>query len=166
MMGAFGFHRGRCCRSRRLRKQSRGTFQTVPPGYGSPTSCEGVRSARQRQIRCTLEKRIQWILPWARRPGTARCGARFERAPRMCRDGRSRPGCPSSQPGRNRRTPGHCLKSSSTLFTQPPAAAASSMMEPKGSYHARRSDQLISTVQVSNLHLQFSFFQNFLLLSY
>ena len=38
--------------------------------------------------------------------------------------------------------------------------------EAKGSHHAQRSDELISTVQVSNLHLQFSFFQNFLLLSY
>ena len=34
----------------------------------------------------------------------------------------------------------NCLKGSSTLFTQPPAAAASSTMEAKGSHHARRSD--------------------------
>ena len=46
MMGAFGFHRGRCCRSRRLRKQSRGTFQTVPPGYGIRHADEAMETLR------------------------------------------------------------------------------------------------------------------------
>lgn len=80
-MEAAGFRPGRCCRSLRLRKQSRGTRQTVPPGCGSQASCEAVRSAHQQQTRCTLERRIQWRHPWARRLGTAHCDARFGDAP-------------------------------------------------------------------------------------
>lgn len=80
-MEAAGFRPGRCCRSLRLRKQSRGTRQTVPPGCGSQASCEAVRSAHQQQTRCTLERRIQWRHPWARRLGTAHCDARFEDVP-------------------------------------------------------------------------------------
>ena len=48
------------------------------------------------------------------------------------------------------------MTSSSTLFTQPKAAAASPRTEASGSHPARRSDSLSSTVQVSNLHLQFA----------
>ena len=80
-MEAAGFRPGRCCRSLRLRKQSRGTRQTVPPGCGSQASCEAVRSIHQLQPRCTLERRIQWRHPWARRLGTAHCDARFGDAP-------------------------------------------------------------------------------------
>ncbi len=80
-MEAAGFRPGRCCRSLRLRKQSRGTRQTVPPGCGSQASCEAVRSAHQQQTRCTLERRIQWRHPWARRLGTAHCDARFGDVP-------------------------------------------------------------------------------------
>ena len=80
-MEAAGFRPGRCCRSLRLRKQSRGTRQTVPPGCGSQASCEAVRSIHQQQTRCTLERRIQWRHPWARRLGTAHCDARFGDAP-------------------------------------------------------------------------------------
>lgn len=89
-MEASGFRSDRCCRSRRLRKQSRGTHQTVPPGCGSPASCEGVRPAHQKQTRCTLERRIQWKHPWARRLGTAHCDARFGDVLRLCRDERRR----------------------------------------------------------------------------
>ena len=49
-----------------------------------------------------------------------------------------------------------CLTSSSTLFTQPKAAAASPRTEASGFHPDRRSDSLSSTVQVSNLHLQFA----------
>ena len=48
------------------------------------------------------------------------------------------------------------MTSSSTLFTQPKAAAASPRTEASGFHPARRSDSLSSTVQVSNLHLQFA----------
>ena len=50
----------------------------------------------------------------------------------------------------------HALTSSSTLFTQPKAAAASPRTEASGFHPDRRSDSLSSTVQVSNLHLQFA----------
>ena len=50
----------------------------------------------------------------------------------------------------------NCLTSSSTLFTQPKAAAASPRAEASGFHPDRRSDSLSSTVQVSNLHLQFA----------
>ena len=129
-MEAAGFHPGRCCRSLRLRKQSRGTRQTVPPGYGSPVSCEAVRLIHQLQPRYTHQRNPQWTLPWAQRRGTARCDVRFGR---------------SEEP------------SSSTLFTQPKAAAASPRMEASGFHPDRRSDSLSSIVQVSNLHLQFAF---------
>ncbi len=46
--------------------------------------------------------------------------------------------------------------SSSTLFTQPKAAAASPRTEASGFHPDRRSDSLSSTVQVSNLYLQFA----------
>ena len=48
------------------------------------------------------------------------------------------------------------MTSSSTLFTQPKAAAASPRTEASGFHSDRRSDSLSSTVQVSNLHLQFA----------
>ena len=48
------------------------------------------------------------------------------------------------------------MTSSSTLFTQPKAAAASPRTEACGFHPDRRSDSLSSTVQVSNLHLQFA----------
>ena len=54
------------------------------------------------------------------------------------------------------RTRRNCLTSSSTLFTQPKAAAASPKTEASGFHPDRRSDSLSSTVQVSNLHLQFA----------
>ena len=50
----------------------------------------------------------------------------------------------------------NCLTSSSTLFTQPKAAAALPRTEASGFHPGRCSDSLISTVQVSNLHLQFA----------
>ena len=50
----------------------------------------------------------------------------------------------------------NCLTSSSTLFTQPKAAAASPRTEASGFHPDRRSDSLSSTVQLSNLHLQFA----------
>ena len=50
--------------------------------------------------------------------------------------------------------------SSSTLFTQPKAAAASPRTEASGFHPDRRSDSLSSTVQASNLHLQFAVFTN------
>ena len=48
------------------------------------------------------------------------------------------------------------MTSSSTLFTQPKAAAASPRTEACGFHPDRRSDSLSSTVHVSNLHLQFA----------
>ena len=48
------------------------------------------------------------------------------------------------------------MTSSWTLFTQPKAAAASPRTEASGFHPDRRSDSLSSTVQVSNLHLQFA----------
>ena len=107
-MEASGFRSGRCCRSRRLRKQSRGTHQTVPPGCGSPASCEGVRSAHQQQTRCTLGRRIQWRHPWARRLGTAHCDARFGDALRLCRDERRRLWFPTSPPWQSQQTRFRC----------------------------------------------------------
>ena len=48
------------------------------------------------------------------------------------------------------------MTSSSTLFTQLKAAAASPRTEASGFHPDRRSDSRSSTVQVSNLHLQFA----------
>ena len=89
-MEASGFRSGRCCRSRRLRKQSRGTHQTVPPGYGSPVSCEAVRSIHQLQPRYTRQRKPQWTRPSERRLETARCDVRFGDVPARCRDAQSR----------------------------------------------------------------------------
>ena len=83
-MGAAGFHPGRCCRSLRLRKQSRGTHQTVPPGYGSPASCEAVRFIHQLQPGYTRQRKPQWTRPSERRLGTARCDVRFGDVPTRC----------------------------------------------------------------------------------
>ena len=83
-MEAAGFRPGRCCRSLRLRKQSRGTRQTVPPGCGSQASCEAVRSIHQLQPRYTQQRKPQWTRPSERRFETARCGVRFGDVPTRC----------------------------------------------------------------------------------
>ena len=57
------------------------------------------------------------------------------------------------------------MTSSPTLFTQPKAAAASPRTEASDFHPDRRSDSLSSTVQVSNLHLQFANFFGHSLLS-
>ena len=83
-MEAAGFRPGRCCRSLRLRKQSRGTRQTVPPGCGSQASCEAVRSIHQLQPRYTQQRKPQWTRPSERRLETARCDVRFGDVPTRC----------------------------------------------------------------------------------
>ena len=83
-MEAAGFRPGRCCRSLRLRKQSRGTRQTVPPGCGSQASCEAVRSIHQLQPRYTQQRKPQWTRPSERMFETARCGVRFGDVPTRC----------------------------------------------------------------------------------
>ena len=54
------------------------------------------------------------------------------------------------------RTPEELFDKFPTLFTQPKAAAASPRTEASGFHPDRRSGSLSSTVQVSNLHLQFA----------
>lgn len=54
------------------------------------------------------------------------------------------------------RTPEELFDKFPTLFTQPKAAAALPRAEASGFHPDRRSDSLSSTVQVSNLHLQFA----------
>ena len=83
-MEAAGFRPGRCCRSLRLRKQSRGTRQTAPPGCGNQASCEAVRSIHQLQPRYTQQRKPQWTRPSERRFETARCGVRFGDVPTRC----------------------------------------------------------------------------------
>ena len=61
MMGAFGFHHRRCCRSRRLRKQSRGTFQTVPPGYGMAMENCGFSSDDIRRMMAELHELFDFV---------------------------------------------------------------------------------------------------------
>ena len=97
-MEAAGFRPGRCCRSLQLRKQSRGTRQTVPPGYGSQASCEAVRSIHQLQPRYTQQRKSQRTRPSERRFETARCDVRFGDVPTRCRDAQSRLHSPSSRP--------------------------------------------------------------------
>ena len=83
-MEAAGFRPGRCCRSLRLRKQSRGTRQTVPPGCGSQASCEAVRSIHQLQPRYTQQRKPQWTRPLEQIFETARCDVRFGDVPTRC----------------------------------------------------------------------------------
>ena len=83
-MEVAGFRPRRCCRSLRLRKQSRGTRQAVPPGCGSQASCEAVRSIHQLQPRYTQQREPQWTCPSERRFETARCGVRFGDVPTRC----------------------------------------------------------------------------------
>ena len=83
-MEAAGFRPRRCCRSLRLRKQSRGTRQTVPPGCGSQAFCEAVRSIHQLQPRYTQQRKPQWTRPSEQKFETARCGVRFGDVPTRC----------------------------------------------------------------------------------